>query len=289
MKERRAMPRIDDWMIRHWAATRSDDPSVDLFAVATARKVVCLGLRDMVPRGLLVPVAHGFEIYLQHPEPRDILITRPESRGLLSVRQRFTLAHEIAHTFFYSHSDGLPRAMNDTPHPLVLEQFCNRGARQILMPTDRVKAALAPHEPVDLATVQNLARRFRASLAVVLDRLAEIRPDDAMERCLVLAKRAGGGAQINQVYFGIGLLTSLPRPRRFTDITDWINDIPREVFAFGSFGRWQLDRPTGYLELRKVELGNGFFLLQVNGTPADRRPPSIVAPSGAASGLVPSQ
>src|SRR5437667_10026089 len=103
---------------RHWRAENSADflpsalglshPPIDLYAVARHRRIRHLGFRFMIPRGVLLPVEGGFEVYLRDSMRKDLDISPAEPKGFLSPRQRFSLAHEIAHTFFYEFSDSVP-------------------------------------------------------------------------------------------------------------------------------------------------------------------------------------
>src|SRR5271165_417429 len=73
-------------------------PPVDLYAVARHRRIRRVGFRFMIPRGVLLPVEGGFEVYLRDDTRNDVDVSREEPTDALSPRQRFSLAHEIAHT-----------------------------------------------------------------------------------------------------------------------------------------------------------------------------------------------
>ncbi len=118
-------------------------PPVDLHAVARHRQIRKLGLRFMVPRGLLLPVDGGFEVYLRNVDRDDIDLARPELHSLLSSRQRFSFAHEIAHTLFYDLSGAVPTPDANAPNPLELERTCDRVAGKILVPVRLLKREIA--------------------------------------------------------------------------------------------------------------------------------------------------
>src|SRR5580704_7907308 len=103
---------------RHWGAENwADDlpgvlgfkhPRVDLYVIARHRRIRHLGFRFIIPRGILLPVKGGFEVYLRDQMRKDVDISKEEPRDELSVRQRFSLAQEVAHTRFYRFSDPVP-------------------------------------------------------------------------------------------------------------------------------------------------------------------------------------
>src|SRR6476660_5600918 len=76
-------------------------PPVYLYAIARRVGVKRIRLRRIIPKGLLVPTHGGFNVYLRDERDAELSIDRPEPVGFLTVRQRFALAHEIAHTMFF--------------------------------------------------------------------------------------------------------------------------------------------------------------------------------------------
>ena len=89
-----------------------------------------------------------------------------------STRQRFTIAHEICHTFFYE----LVPDLKFRPHQTDAceEALCNQGAAALLMPGEDVVAQAKPRD-VSLATLEDLARRYEVSLETAFLRLRDLR------------------------------------------------------------------------------------------------------------------
>lgn len=86
--------------------------------------------------------------------------------------QMFTLAHELAHLWLgetaLSNSTVASRDQN------AIERWCNRVAAEMLVPLAAVRAALQALEDGDLhAVMQQLARRFKVSSLVILQRLRD--------------------------------------------------------------------------------------------------------------------
>jgi hypothetical protein len=87
-------------------------------------------------------------------------------------------------------------------------------------------AGTAIRDNIDATFVRSAASSFRTSIPVMIERRSIAAPAD-FERCVLLVRRLEGDAQIRASYFGVGLLPILPRPRKYTHVTDWLADFPR--------------------------------------------------------------
>src|SRR5207244_255073 len=76
------------------------------------------------------------------------------------ARQRFTIAHEVCHTFFYEH---VPEVKFE-PHATDAheERLCDFGAACLLMPADSL-CADAKHRSVSVANLDELAKLYHVS------------------------------------------------------------------------------------------------------------------------------
>ncbi|MFZ2493489.1 MAG: ImmA/IrrE family metallo-endopeptidase [Thermoanaerobaculia bacterium] len=83
-------------------------------------------------------------------------------------RRRFTLAHEICHTFFYE----LVPEIKFRPHDVFPdeERLCDVGASELLMPARSLKKS-AKDRPVSVETLQALADEYSVSKSAMLLRL----------------------------------------------------------------------------------------------------------------------
>ena len=89
-----------------------------------------------------------------------------------AARQRFTIAHEICHTFFYEFVPELkyrPMAPDSGE-----ERLCNLGAAELLVPEDLLATEVDVKYP-SLSSLERLATRYRVSLEVMLVRLSSLR------------------------------------------------------------------------------------------------------------------
>lgn len=235
---------------------------VDLFAVARVRRVHALGLRFIVPRGLLVPVNGGFEAYIRNSNSVDYDTRLPEPLGALTVRQRFSLAHEIAHTFYFDLNPDVPRPIAEFER-LVLEQACNSLAAHLLMPTNLLRKDVSDYDCIDAGFTRHLASKYRASLETTLERLTSIQPASPLERCVLVARRVGREAQIRAFYFGLGLRKTIARPTKYSPIREWLPDFPRHALEEASDLEWKSVMAGRSVVFQKTELGGGSaFLLQ---------------------------
>jgi len=225
------------WETHNWADTLPAilgirHPPVDLYAVARHRRIRSVGFRFMIPRGLMLPVEGGFEVYLRDQMRRDADVSKGEPEGALSVRQRFSLAHEIAHTRFYRLSDPIPCPQPITSNGRELEDICDQMAGCILIPTSLLKRKIHDYgKEVDANFVRLITQDFRTSMTVALERLRVVEAGSSSNRCILLARRIHGDAEIQTLHFGIGLWPLLPRPEKYTRVTDWLPDFPRNAFT----------------------------------------------------------
>ena len=213
----------------------------------------------------MVPTAGGFEVYLRDHVQRDVDISKEEPRGDLSVRHRFSLAHEIAHTRFYRFSDQVPSPDEMIPNWRRLEDDCDRMAGCILVPTYLLRQKIRDYgKEIDADFVRSVASDFRTSVAVALERLRVVEAASSFERCILLARRIHGDAEIQSLFFGLGLSPVLPRPEKYARLTEWLPNFPRHALGqrddSGSFA-------TGWgrrIAFTTTELGTGDrFLLEL--------------------------
>jgi hypothetical protein len=94
------------------------------------------------------------------------------------VRQRFTIAHEIAHTFFLELDDQCNWRYRDTggerPKRSSSEEFwCNYIAGELLMPNRQFTDCVGQHGP-SAKNIRRLANVFRVSLQAAAKRVVQV-------------------------------------------------------------------------------------------------------------------
>jgi len=115
---------------------------------------------SIASEGQLLPIRGGFIIRYR--------------RGAPAYRTNLTICHEIAHIFFYDHSQSIPRRLFGNLPTQKEEYLCFLAARQLLVP----KEVLAYHmrgliDRPSLDLLRELASRFRVSLPIMALSLTE--------------------------------------------------------------------------------------------------------------------
>jgi hypothetical protein len=135
-----------------------------LMNCARARNVVEIVKRDDIGcDGFIEPVepsciAKGYRVVLRTGAP--------------PARRRFTLAHEICHTFFYETVPALKlAATQDDPFE---EALCNYGAGCLLMPERVIRDSVLANRPC-LDSLDRLCNQFRVSREAMILRLRQLR------------------------------------------------------------------------------------------------------------------
>jgi Zn-dependent peptidase ImmA (M78 family) len=114
----------------------------------------------------------------------------PSARGFIievnafvsPARRRFSIAHEIAHTFFnpvnrsYRRSVGAVTVARERPDSLVEEALCDIAAAEMLMPEDLFRAA-SRRKPPSIDVIGRLAALFETSIEATALRYGSLGPE----------------------------------------------------------------------------------------------------------------
>jgi Zn-dependent peptidase ImmA (M78 family) len=112
-------------------------------------------------------------------------------------RVAFSIAHEIAHTFFPStHGGARFREMLDDEEQEAseLERLCHLGAAELLMPIEEFSKEAAPDWSLNRA--QDLAKKFGSSLEATVFRLATAHPRIAIAGTAFFRRTKGDDAKL---------------------------------------------------------------------------------------------
>jgi hypothetical protein len=94
------------------------------------------------------------------------------NRSARMTRNRFTLAHELCHTFFYEYVPEIKFSPHSTDP--AEERLCNLGAAELLMPAKLVRRIIKG-QPICLDTLKRVAAQFHVSNEAMVLRLNELR------------------------------------------------------------------------------------------------------------------
>ena len=121
--------------------------------VAARRRITEIVFGPLLVDALITTHPSGFRVFFR--SDRDEALSCLEAyknesaKNLLPSRIRFSLAHEIAHTFFYDLSKAPPKIKESASEAELdeLEVMCNRLAGHLLMPSKLLKSELPNLKP----------------------------------------------------------------------------------------------------------------------------------------------
>ncbi|MSU58416.1 MAG: ImmA/IrrE family metallo-endopeptidase [Pedosphaera sp.] len=124
--------------------------------------------------GCLCSVSKGFDIFVQtHAKDSQNLLEKflNGKDSQLPVRHRFTIAHEIAHTYFYDLSKQ-PPSMQFPPNTAKelrrMEEACDAIANRMLLPRFILEEHVKKHDCLDPNLLRELANKAAVSPQVVI-------------------------------------------------------------------------------------------------------------------------
>src|SRR5713226_3951599 len=142
-------------------------PPIEIRRLAGLRKVISISERSLDCDGMISLTDSGayiIEVNKDHPK----------------TRQRFTIAHEIGHTFFFESDDSVRRryrirdsGLESLSRSSQEEYFCNYAAAALLMPYHQFGSLIRQTGP-SANSLRKLGRSFDVSLQAVARRAAQL-------------------------------------------------------------------------------------------------------------------
>jgi len=200
--------------------------------LAECRKVTSIDFYPLLVDAMLTTHPEGFRILLNSVGGRAQELKeryRNESKGrLLQPRLRFSVAHELAHTFFYDLTNAIPKlskrftAGGGRTELENLERHCNTIASHLLLPTQMLSAEFLRIKTITPESISELAQTAGVSHEALLLRLAK--SDSLFIRkyfrgCIVLIEQRDEGLKIR----AIAKPKSLTIARQLSQM--WPNDV----------------------------------------------------------------
>lgn len=242
-------------------------PPVNLAPIARFQHVRTIELRPMLIGGCIEPVEGGFNIYIRDRSTRSLSLDDAPDLDSLKPRQRFTLAHEIAHTFFYDFASDPPRILKQAPKSQIMEWLCQQGASQLLLPEHFLTQYLSRSRPLNLQLAVELGKVFKASTEAVIRRIDELDNSKSPFRALLLVRlnEDRRDAQIVAVCFHPSLLPFLSRPKLYSNLTHWSSIFLEEEFWTEKMWDYKSEREAGILLIKKRSFltGKDAFFVEV--------------------------
>ena len=142
------------------ALEAANQPAVDPFLLAELKHIPVIP-NDAISDARLIPFGSRFQIEFNPNQPKS--------------RIRFSVAHELAHTFFEDcHQVVRNRLRREEfgPHDWELEMLCNIGAAELLMPIASFPDLRG--ESLNIDSLRELRSKFEVSSEALLARIARI-------------------------------------------------------------------------------------------------------------------
>lgn len=147
-------------------------PAIDHELVASYRDIIRIDEADIDWSGHIATTSDGLVITVNKQHPR--------------TRQRFTVFHEIMHTFLpgfamqtrYRCTPGQGDRVL-APETRDLEKLCDTGAAELLFPRIPFQNDLM-NRPIDFGLIENLATRYEASREATSRRIVDLNPCPTM-------------------------------------------------------------------------------------------------------------
>ncbi|MBV9762686.1 MAG: ImmA/IrrE family metallo-endopeptidase [Acidobacteriaceae bacterium] len=193
---------------------------VDLGKLAKSRAIEGIRFRPMPSDGAIEVTKDGFQVHMCSHKEQSVRLAAVETTKL-KPRERFTLAHEIIHTFFY---DEQLRPIRPAPSIALLEWLCNYGAARLLLPEFLLERELGPGGRFDsLEMAQDLADSAGVSTSVVVRRLDECRDLKQQDYALMLfEKDESGGIRLLGACLS-GVFSTMTKPKLYASPPRWVS------------------------------------------------------------------
>jgi hypothetical protein len=152
----RELDALASWLLERCSVEQN--PPIDLDRLARQMNVRDITEADLVEDGRLVYSPGCVRIYVR--------------RGLSMERQRFTIAHELAHLLLLNPgTEGIVRRTR--PQADGEERLCDDIAAALLLPRDWIVERYR-YRSRNLSTIRHLAKQTETSLSAVTARLQEV-------------------------------------------------------------------------------------------------------------------
>jgi len=203
---------------------------VPLSQIARQQLVKDVRFRPLIVDGCLTVIDDGFLIYVHCEEGNEEKLAEQfrneRSSERLPVRIRFTIAHEIAHTFFFDTKSRPPKATltaSNYKRLRCLESACDRVAGKILLPDPILFQEARRTDFLNPDGLRRLADKAGISAIVLVRRLEESRNWRDGVAGVVSVDRVGSEYRIRRMAMHPILKSYFPKAKRrspFKALTD---------------------------------------------------------------------
>lgn len=184
------------------------------------------------------------------------------SRG----RQRFSVAHEIAHTFFPDCAEVIrnrSRVTTDAEDNWQVEMLCNLAAAEFLMPIG--SAVMIENEAVSVDNILRLQRKYEVSTEAISIKLARITADP----CVIFTAKSGFRDQPSNynIDYSIPSRTATFNFRRGFEVArrTVLSQCTAVGFTAKGRERWAVGLPELYIECVGIPPYPGYYMPRIAG------------------------
>ena len=164
------------------ALTREMSPPIPLREISLRCRVKEVVFQPLLVEAGLAIDDDGFVVFVGCDEEvkqewASALNNEAQKTRTLPGRVRFSLAHELIHTFFYdTERQPYKSRLSETHYKEIdsLEAACNYGASQLLLPTRQLKSDTNKRDVLSTSCIVDLARKYGVSIECLIHRMANL-------------------------------------------------------------------------------------------------------------------
>lgn len=216
---------------------------VRLREIATQREVGTVWFQRLLPDGILAKEGKRYAVGI-HAEPehqnRYDALYRDGRDDQLPARQRFALAHELAHTFFYElgphelEAEAKFAGGGGKTGENILEGHCDEFARLMLLPTPLILPRLDPDFFRTPDSARQLAREARVSPEVLFRRIEDLQSSlrtFAPTAFLLFRRSPEGWRLVRAIYLSNFRLLLITCQKRNDPLETWFKSPESALFS----------------------------------------------------------
>ncbi len=188
------------------ALTRGVAPPIPLQEIVSRCHVKKVVFQPLLVEAAIAVDDDGFVVFVGCDESsRDtyqLAFNAAERQGRLPGRIRFSLAHELIHTFFYdTKQHPYANRLNGTHAKEIesLESACNFGASLLLLPTKSLKSDTYKKDILTVDTITYLAKRYQVSTECLINRLERLEEWTPKRGLIALVRQDTNGFRVKAI------------------------------------------------------------------------------------------
>lgn len=183
------------------ALTRGMTPPIPLQEIFTRCHVKKVVFQPLLLEAGIAVDDDGFVVFVncdeKSREPYRLAYDADRQQGrYLPARVRFSLAHELIHTFFFN-TEKRPYTNRltgtSTKETESLEYACNFGASHLLLPTRLLKVDTTKKDVLTIDGILNLAKKYQVSIECLIKRLEHLEEWTPKRGFVALARKSTDG------------------------------------------------------------------------------------------------